>query len=73
MDRLRHPLGLDEKDLQRLRRGVWRAVSDLFYIPREAFKTFAALAKSFNEQKIFHEMATPLENGRKRSQILGDT
>eukprot|EP00913_Durusdinium_trenchii_P025102 g23562.t1 len=45
--------------LQRLETGIWSAVSDFLYLPKQAFPVYAAFAKAFKENKIFHEMASP--------------
>ncbi|CAK9036659.1 Hypothetical protein SCF082_LOCUS21813 [Durusdinium trenchii] len=45
--------------LQKLETGIWRAVSDFLYLPKQAFPVYAAFAKAFKENNIFHELASP--------------
>ncbi|CAK9025296.1 Hypothetical protein SCF082_LOCUS17018 [Durusdinium trenchii] len=45
--------------LQKLETGVWRGVSDFFYVPKQAFGPFATFAKPFKDNNVFNELGSP--------------
>eukprot|EP00435_Cladocopium_sp_Y103_P067934 s122_g30.t1 len=46
------------KNLERLRTGIWREISDFLYLPKRITSMFAIFAKVFEENRLFNEMAT---------------